>query len=77
MPAGKRLSNAPNFLHPPFSSTDSQFHADFKATALALGLSSELLTLCGQLAMRSTAKLCHHQVHMTYGSVPEPLFGLI
>ena len=32
--------------------------------ALALGLSSELPTLCGQLARRSTAKLCHNQVHM-------------
>ena len=35
-----------------------------------MGLSSELPTLCGQLARRSTAKLCHNQVHMTYGSVP-------
>ena len=38
--------------------------------ALALGLSSELPTLCGQLARRSTAKLCHNQLHMTCGSHP-------
>ena len=38
--------------------------------ALALGLSSELPTLCGQLARLSTAKLCHNQVHMTCGSHP-------
>ena len=43
--------------------------------ALALGLSSELPTLCGQLARRSTAKLCHNQVHMTCGS--HPLFILL
>ena len=29
---------------------------------------SELPTLCGQLARRPTAKLCHNQVHMTCGS---------
>ena len=38
--------------------------------ALALGLSSELPTLCGQLARRSTAKLCHNQVHMTAALAP-------
>ena len=43
--------------------------------ALALGLSSELPTLCGQLARRSTAKLCHNQVHMTCGS--HPLFCFV
>ena len=40
--------------------------------ALALGLSSELPTLRGQLARRSTAKLCHNQVHMTCGSHRPP-----
>ena len=43
--------------------------------ALALGLSSELPTLCGQLARRSAAKLCHNQVHMTCGS--HPLFYVV
>ena len=39
--------------------------------ALALGLSSELPTLCLQLARRSTAaKLCHNQVHMTAALTP-------
>ena len=38
--------------------------------ALALRLSSALPTLCGQLARRSTAKLCHNQLHMVwYGMV--------
>ena len=46
------------------------FGQDFSDIALAFGLSSELSTLCGQLARRSTAKLCHNQVHMTCGSAP-------
>ena len=51
---------------------DIIFVKTFRIAALALGLSSELPTLCGQLARRSTAKLCHNQVHTACGSHRSP-----
>ena len=71
-PCPKLDPDASAARHPPQTSTmpchratNLDRPATFSISAPALGLSSELPTLCGQLARRSTAKLCHNQAHMT------------